>query len=151
MHGVPYLYGQLKILFGTTLSSENIQIEATDQVATFRLQVQINILSQLDRIDVVVNGVPNEIPVDILRGPHADFLEVIAADLLDARMNPFLDFFESSLNIFHLRLVNPEVWVPFNYVFGTFESDLQLQQILLGIHELVCLSFLFGKSVITLG
>ena len=107
MHGVPYLYGQLKILFGPTLSSEHIQIEATDQVATFRLQVQINILSQLDRIDVVVNGVPNEIPVDILRGPHADFLEVIAADLLDARMNPFLNSSESFLNIFHLRLVNP--------------------------------------------
>ena len=126
MHGVPYLYGQLKILFGPTLSSEHFQIEATDQVAAFRLQVQINILSQLDRVEVVVNGIPNEILIDILRHPHADFLEVIAANLLDARMNPFLDFFESSLNIFHLRLVYSEVWVPFNYVFGTFVSDLQL-------------------------
>jgi hypothetical protein len=86
------LYGELKILFCPTLSMENIQIEATNQVAAFRLQMQINVLSQLDRIEVVVNGVPNEILVDILRRPHADLLEVIAADLLDARMNPFLDF-----------------------------------------------------------
>jgi hypothetical protein len=54
--------------------------------------MQINVLSQLDRIEVVVDGVPNEILVDVLRRPHADLLEVIAADLLDARMNPFLDF-----------------------------------------------------------
>jgi hypothetical protein len=100
------LYGQLKILFGPTLSSEHIQIEATYQVAAFRLQMQINVLSQLDRVEVVVNGIPNEILVDILRGPHADLLKIIPANLLDARMNPFLDFFESSLNIFHLRLVN---------------------------------------------
>jgi hypothetical protein len=101
------LYGQLKILFGPTLSSEHIQIEATDQVAAFRLQVQINVLSQLDRVEVVVNGIPNKILVDILRRPHANLLEVIAADLLDARMNPFLDSSESFLNILHLRLVDP--------------------------------------------
>jgi hypothetical protein len=86
------LYGELKILFCPTLSTEHIQIEATNQVAAFRLQMQINVLCQLDRIEVVVNGVPNEILVDVLRRPHADLLEVIAADLLDARMNPFLDF-----------------------------------------------------------
>lgn len=83
--------GELKILFCPTLSSENIQIEATNQVAAFRLKMQINVLSQLDRIEVVVNGVPNEILVDVLRRPHSDLLEVIAADLLDASMNPFLD------------------------------------------------------------
>jgi hypothetical protein len=85
------LDGELKILFCPTLSSENIQIEATNQVAAFRLKMQINVLSQLDRIEVVVNGVPNEILVDVLRRPHSDLLEVIAADLLDASMNPFLD------------------------------------------------------------
>jgi hypothetical protein len=85
------LDGELKILFCPTLSSENIQIEATNQVTAFRLKMQINVLSQLDRIEVVVNGVPNEILVDVLRRPHSDLLEVIAADLLDASMNPFLD------------------------------------------------------------
>jgi hypothetical protein len=85
------LYGELKILFCPTLSSENIQIEATNQVAAFRLKMQINVLSQLDRIEVVLDGVPNEILVDVLRRPHADLLEVIAADLLEASMNPFLD------------------------------------------------------------
>ena len=127
MHRVPYLYGQLKILFGPTLSSEYIQIEAANQVAAFRLQMQINVLSQLDSVEIVVNGVPNEILVDILRGSHANLLKIIAAELLDARMNPFLDSSESFLNIFQLRLVNPEVWVPFSYVFGTVVSDLQLQ------------------------
>jgi hypothetical protein len=101
------LYGQLKILFGPTLSSKYIQIEAANQVAAFRLQMQINVLSQLDRVEIVVNGVPNEILVNILRGPHADLLKVVAAELLDARMNPFLDSSESFLNIFQLRLVNP--------------------------------------------
>ena len=66
-------------------------------------------------------------------------------------MNPFLYYFESFADIFHLRLVYPEVWIPFNYVFGTIISGLQLNKIILGIQELVCPSFLFGKSVITLG
>ena len=151
MHRVPSLNCQLKILFCTTLSSEHIQIEPTNLIAAFRLQRHIDTLSQLDRIEVVVNGIPNKIMVDVLRLPHAPFLEVIAADLLDARMNPSLDSCELFPNIHHLRLVNPEVCVHFNYVFGTVVSDLQLRQIFLGILKLVLPSSLFGKSVITLG
>jgi hypothetical protein len=66
-------------------------------------------------------------------------------------MNPFIYYFESFADIFHLRLVNPEAWIPFNYVFCTVISGLQLNKIILGIQELVCPSFLFSKSVMTLG